>query len=146
MATSAPASTAGGVRRVALWITLVLVGVVAIGVLVQIYLIASYIFGAGTDALDAHKDVGNVIRAVEIAVFVVGLVAWWGRWGRVGLALALPVVGEIQIAFTDGDDWVGGLHGLLAIAVLGLTGSLSYAARSDLGITRPRRPAGRPPA
>jgi hypothetical protein len=136
--TSSPAQAAAGPRRVALWITLILVGVVALGVLVQVYLIAAYIFGAGTDALNAHKDLGNALHGVEIAAFIAGLVAWWGRWPRVGLALALPVVGTIQILFSSGDDWVGGIHGLLALAVLGLAGAVSHACRDDLGLTRRR--------
>jgi hypothetical protein len=131
---SAPAAV--GARRAALWVVLVLVGLVALGVLAQVYLIASYIFGAGTDALDAHKDLGNVVWGVEVVALLAGLVAWWGRWARVGLALALPVLGTIQIVFSGSDEWVGGLHGLLALGVFALAGALSHASRRDLGLTR----------
>lgn len=136
MATSSPAREAAGARRTALWFVLVLVGVVAVGVLVQVYLIASYIFGAGSDALDAHKAVGNVVWGAEVLAMVAGLVAWWGRWPRVGLAVALPVLGTIQILFSGGNDWVGGIHGLLALGVLGLAGAVSHASRRDLGLDR----------
>jgi hypothetical protein len=138
MASSSPATPVAPARRAALWVTLILVGVLALGILAQVYLIASYIFGAGADALDAHKNLGNAINGVEIAVFVAGLVAWWARWGRVGLALALPVLGTIQIAFSNGDDWVGGVHGLLALLVFALAGTLSHACREDLGLARAR--------
>jgi hypothetical protein len=131
---------ATGTRRAALWAVLVLSTLVAVGVLLQVYLIASYIFGAGGDALDAHKDAGNVVHAVEIVTFLVGLGAWWGRWPRVVLALALPVIGTVQILFSDGDDWVGGLHGLFALAVFALAGAVNHAARQDLGLRGRDRP------
>lgn len=119
-------------RRNALWIVLVLAALVVIGVFVQVYLIASYFFGA--DALDAHQDVGGIVHLVEVLVFIAGAVAWWGNWRKVGMAFALPVIGTIQLAFSDGDEWVGGLHGLLALFVLGLAIELASAARRELGV------------
>ncbi len=136
MATSSPTLEATGARRTALWFVLVLASLVVLGVLVQVYLIASYIFGAGSDALDAHKATGNVVWGAEILALVAGLVAWWGRWARVGLVLALPVLGTIQVFFSGSHDWVGGIHGLLALGVFGLAGAVSHASRRDLGFTR----------
>ena len=42
-------------NRPFLWANLVLAALVVVGVFVQVYLIASYIFGAGQDALDAQR-------------------------------------------------------------------------------------------
>ena len=60
-----------------------------IGVFVQVYLIASYFLGAGTDALDAHKDLGGIVHAVEVLAFLFSLGGYWRRWVDVGWAFAL---------------------------------------------------------
>jgi hypothetical protein len=146
MTTARPEAELVGPRRTAVWAVLILVGLVAIGVLVQVYLIASYIFGAGVDALDAHKTMGNVVHGLEVLTFLVALYAWWGRWALATLALSLPVIGTIQVFFADGDEWVGGVHGLLALIVFALAGAISHTCRRDLGLTRPRGGGGPPAA
>ena len=118
-----------GVRGPALWAVSGLAALVAVGVFVQVYLIASYIFGA--DALDAHKAVGFTVHLVEVLVFLVALVAWWKEWRKVGLAFALAVIGTVQLAFSDGERWVGGLHGLLALVVLVLAALVHVRAMRD---------------
>jgi len=100
-----------------LWTQLVLAAAVALGVWLQVYLIASYFSGAA-DALDLHQTVGEIMRGVEVLVFLTALGAWWRNWGKIGHAFGLAVVGTIQISLTGSDDWIGGLHGLLALALL----------------------------
>lgn len=118
-------------RTRALWVQSGLGALVGIGVLVQVYLIAAYIFGAGTSALNAHKSAGWVVLVLEILVFLVGLAAWWGDPRALGLALALPVVGGIQIAFANATEWVGALHGAGAIVVLLLAGLIHVKAMRE---------------
>lgn len=123
-------------RRFGLWAVFVFSAIVAVGVVVQVYLIAAYFFGA--DALDAHGFVGGgVVHGAEVLAFLGALAAWWRRWALVGLALALPVIGTIQIAFVDGDEWVGAFHGLLAMVVMFLGAWLAWLAWREL---RPRTP------
>jgi hypothetical protein len=100
----------------ALRIQLGLAGLVVLGVFVQVYLIASYIFGA--DTLDAHKSIGLGVHAVEVLVLIAALFAKNERL----LSLGLAVIGTIQIALSDADEYVGGLHGLFALFVLVLAG------------------------
>ncbi len=95
-------------------IQMVLAGIVIFGVLLQVYLIASYIFGA--DSLDAHKSVGFIVHVFEVLVLVAALVAKHDRL----LALALAVLGTVQLSLAGADKYVGGLHGLFAMVVLGL--------------------------
>jgi hypothetical protein len=104
-------------RPIALRIAAGLAGLVALGVFVQVYLIASYIFGEA-DALDAHQGVGFMVHNIEIVAFLAALAGWWGRWRLVGLAFLLPLIGTIQVLFNEGEGWVGGFHGLLALVVL----------------------------
>lgn len=125
-------------RRSALWIETVLAALVVIGVCVQVYLIGAYTFRAGKDALDAHRNVGGIVHIVEVLVLVAALVAFWGvRWGWIGHAASLPIIGTIQLAFANGDRWVGAFHGLLALAVLVIAASIVRVNLVEL------RPGGR---
>ena len=122
-------------RRWGLWATLIFSAIVAVGVWVQVYLIAAYFFGA-VDAKDAHGAFGGlVVHGAELLAFLGALAGWWRRWARVGLAFALIAVGTIQIAFVDGEEWIGALHGLLAMVVMVLAAYLAWLAWRDL---RPR--------
>jgi hypothetical protein len=109
-------------RTRALWSQSGLAAAVGVGVAIQIYLIAAYIFHAGSGALSAHKAVGYVVLVLEVLVFLVAFAAWPGDRRAILLSLALPVAGIIQIAFAQGSSWVGALHGLGALVVLVLSG------------------------
>ncbi len=109
--------------RIAFRVQMVLAGIVVFGVLLQVYLIASYLFGA--DTLEAHKNVGGVVHIFEVLVLIAGLVAKHDRL----LALALAVLGTVQLALAGADEYVGGLHGLFAIVVLALAGWILLRGR-----------------
>jgi hypothetical protein len=113
-----------GLRRGATVAQLVLACAVVVGVFAQVYLIGAYIFGAGTDALNAHKDLGGVVHALEVLTLVASLVARLPR-NDLLLSLALAVVGTIQLALADSEKWVGGLHPLFAMFVLVLAGLIA---------------------
>ena len=133
-------------RRTALKVQAALAGLIALLVVLQVYFIASHFFGA-EDALDIHETNGfAVIHPLELLVFLVGIYAWWRNWRMVGWAFLLPLIGTIQIAFTEGDGWVGGLHGLLALVVGGLAGHIAAIAwrasnRTEPDLTTDRRVA-----
>jgi peptidoglycan/LPS O-acetylase OafA/YrhL len=131
-------------NRPFLWIQLVLAALVVLGVWLQVYFIASYFFGAA-DALDVHKTIGEIMRGVEVLVFLAALGAWWRNWGKIGHAFGLAAVGTIQIALSGGDDWVGGFHGLLALAILVMAVFIVKDDAEALGLTRGRGDAGAAP-
>lgn len=120
--------------RAFLWANLILAVLVAVGVFVQVYLIASYFFGAGQDALDAHKNLGGIVHIVEVLVFLAAIGGYWRRWGEIGLSFSLAVIGTIQLGLADGDDWVGGLHGVFALVVLLLAGAIAHRTMRALGV------------
>ena len=62
------------------------------------------------------------MHIVEVLVFLAAIGGYWRRWGEIGLSFALAVIGTIQLGLADGDDWVGGLHGVFALLVLILAG------------------------
>jgi hypothetical protein len=116
-----------GVRVGARWAHLVLaLGVVA-GVFVQVYLIGAYIFGAGQGALDAHKSTGWTVHGFEMLVFVAALVAWV-PWVDIVLSLLLAVIGTVQVFLASEHGWVGGVHPVLALVVVGLAAMLILRA------------------
>lgn len=122
--------------RAFLWITLVLATLVAVGVILQVYFIASYAFGAGEDALDIHKDLGGIVHGIEVLTFLATIGAFWRRWWDIGLGFLLGALGTVQLAFAEGDDWVGGLHGLFALVVFVLAAVISHRAMRGLGLGR----------
>lgn len=124
------------IQRGLRWAVLVSAGLVVLGVFLQVYLIASYIFGAGEDALDAHVDAGGLVHLFELLAFVLAIGAWWKAWRGIILPFALAAIGTIQIGLSEADDWAGGLHGLFALIVLILAHALAVRTMRDLGIGR----------
>jgi hypothetical protein len=128
------------VNRAFLWVNMVLATLVVIGVFVQVYLIGSYIFGAGTDALDAHEHSGDVIHLIEVLVFLSAIPAFWRRWPEIGWSLALGILGTIQVGLANGDDWVGGLHAFFALIVFVLAAVITHRDMRFLGLGRHAAP------
>lgn len=131
-------------RRPFVWISLVLCWIVIAGIIVQLYLIAAWVFGE-SGALDAHKFVGGaIVHPAEILVFLIGLAAWWGTWRNVGVSFSLALLGTIQVFFAGSlndpkNGYVHGLHGGLVLIVAALA---LYIARREtrglgLGAARP---------
>jgi hypothetical protein len=133
-------------RRPFVWISLVLSWIVLVGLAVQLYLIAAYIFGSG-GALDAHKFIGGaIVHPAEVLIFLASLAAWWGAWRNVGLSFALALVGTIQVFFV-GDlggkhGYVHGLHGGLVLVVGWVAWLVMRRDTGALGLQRGARPAG----
>jgi hypothetical protein len=127
-----------GVRVGGRWVHLVLALAVVAGVFVQVYLIGAYIFGAGQGALDAHKTAGWTVHGFEMLVFVAALLAWLPSVDLV-LSLLLAALGTVQVALASEHRWVGGLHPLLALVVVGLAATLVRRAirrRLDARVVR----------
>jgi hypothetical protein len=114
-------------RAGAAWAHLGLAVAISLAVCVQVYLIGSYVFGAGQGALDAHRSLGFGVHGGELTLVVLALVAWLPRTD-VALTVLLAVAGTAQVALASGHGWVGGLHPLGALLVLVLPGVLSHRA------------------
>ena len=120
------------IRRGATWAHLGLALLVILGVFVQVYLIGAYIFGAGPEALDAHRTVGFTVHGFEVLILLAALAAWLPR-ADLGLSLLMAVGGTVQLALAGAEKWTGALHPLGALFVLVLGAVL---VRRDL---RPAR-------
>jgi hypothetical protein len=105
-----------------LWLVLVGGVLVVLAVLWQSFTIAAYARGAGEGALDAHGFGSLFVHIGQLAIVIGALVAFWGNWTQVGLALGFLVLSFAQLAFLGDNekegDWVNGLHGFLALVVL----------------------------
>ena len=122
-------------RAAAGWVHLALAVAIVAGVVVQVYLIGAYIFGAGQSALDYHRSMGWTVHGFELMLFAAALAAWLPRLD-VGLSFVLAAVGTAQVSLASGHRWVGGLHPVLALAVVALATALALRA------TRRHRAAG----
>lgn len=122
------------VTRALRWIIVVLATIVVAGVFAQAYLISAAYLGVGTDAIDAHGTVDGIVHGIQAVIFLASLAAFWRRWTDVALPFALIAIGTIQIGLLDADEWVGGLHGLLAMVVLVLAAFIAMRALRALGI------------
>jgi len=131
-------------RVAARWVHLALALAIVAGVVVQVYLIGAYIFGAGQSALDYHRSMGWTVHGFELMLFAAALVAWLPRLD-LGLSFVLAAVGTAQVSLASGHRWVGGLHPVLALVVVALAAALALRATSRqraAGIIR-RRPRAR---
>jgi len=107
---------------------------VVVLVCVQIYLIATYIFGS-VGALHAHMAVGHVVVGIEVLVFLTGIIGFRHDRTEVRLSTALVVVGALQAelaADLGHSPQVHAFHGLLAVAVLLLAWRIAARTRSSI--------------
>ena len=125
-----------GWRRPVAWLYVGAACIVAAGVLLQSFSIAAYVRGAGSSARDLHVTGGFVTHNVEIVLFLIAVVAFWGAWRVVGFALLLPIIGTAQVLLIGDTDeqggWLNGLHGLLALVVLVMALLLAEIGRRSL--------------
>lgn len=134
-------------KRVFLWVSLVLASIVVIGIVIQLYLIAAWIFGAGKGALDAHKAVGGaVVHPAEILVFLVSFGAWSKDWRNIGISFSLALLGTIQVFLAGNvtnpsNGYLHGLHGGLALFVAALAVYICWREKNALGFRRSPAPA-----
>jgi len=131
-------------RRGFLWASFLLASAAVIAIVLQVYFIAAWVFGA-SDALSAHRTTGSVVWGLEILAFVAALVAWWRTWSKVAWSIAFAALGTVQIGLVgDIEDpksgWLHGLHGGLALFVVALGAHIARREARALGLrdTAPR--------
>lgn len=131
-------------RRIFLWLNLVLSTLVVIAVFIQAYLITAYLSGAGEGARDAHETLGFAgIHPAELLIFLTAFGAWPRAWRWIGFTFFLFALGTAQLflappAEDRASGWVHGLHGLLALLVMVIAAVIAHRAIHDLGLRRGR--------
>jgi hypothetical protein len=130
-------------QRLGLWGTFVFAALAAIGMGLQVYLIAGVIFGE-SGWLDEHKDLGKLVHLFYILTFVAALVGVWPNWRGALWPFVLAVLGSIQafLAFGGGQDEGGenaalhAFHGALAPIVFVIAVWIGWQAYRALGFGR----------
>jgi len=130
------------VRRAFLWVSFGLSVLVLAGIVLQLYFIAAWLFGAGNGALDAHKAVGGaVVHPAEVLIFLAAFGAWRRNWRAIGWSFALALLGTIQVIAVGDvsnptDGWWHGLHGGLVLFVVAVAVYILRRDASALGLRR----------
>jgi hypothetical protein len=124
-------------QRLGLWGTTIFAALAAIGVLIQVYLIAGFLFGE-TGWVDTHKDLGKVfVHPMYILTFLAALVGAWPNWRLALWPFVLAVLGSIQ-AFLAGGDMSGAVHafhGALVPVVFVLAVWIGWRAYTEVRVT-----------
>jgi len=132
-----------GFRKGAFGLYRVLIALYTLVVVVQIFLAGLGIYGAdgaptdddASSTLDPHRFVGHILtQPVALLILIVALIARPGR-KIISLTVALFVLGIVQVALGiagEGTPFLGGLHAVNAILVLGLAATLTVKANPGL--------------
>jgi hypothetical protein len=86
----------------------------------------------GSGTLDAHRGLGFFLTMPGALLFlIVALIAWHPNMRIRVVSIVLPFLTFLQMILAGIGKWVGGLHPVNAILVLGLFGWLFYALRQE---------------
>jgi len=130
------------VRTAADKIYAVLTAILVLGIVVQFFLAGLGVFGVDghkdlgkATSLDPHRALGDILAAVALLMLIAALVAHVEKlamWGSLALVL---LIGGAQTALAAGGEnhhWLGGLHALDGVLILGLAGYMHRTSRPRL--------------
>jgi hypothetical protein len=145
--TSGPASTGGdvaGARRGADIVFAYLAALLVLGIVVQFFLAGLGVFGIDghkdlekATSLDPHRALGHILAGVAILMFIAALVARTSKakiWVSIVIALLTELVQSALAGGGEDHHWLGGLHALDGLIILGLAGWMHRISRDRLGI------------
>ena len=138
-------SEVSGARAGAEKVFAYLAALMLLGVIVQFFLAGLGVFSiAGhkklddVSGLDPHRAVGSALALVALLMLIAALVARASRQAWVSLALLVLIL-VVQTALAAGGDthhWLGGLHALDGVIILGLAGWMHRVSRDRLGFMK----------
>ena len=115
------------IRRGAAFLHLLLTGLVLAGVVVEVAL-GGFVVSGALDA-DAHEIAGFVLLLVTVAAFLAALAAWLPA-RDLGLTFALVAVAFAAVLLPNAaNDWLEGLHVVVALVLFWLALTLFGRAR-----------------
>ncbi|HEX4655413.1 MAG TPA: DUF6220 domain-containing protein [Mycobacteriales bacterium] len=138
--TSAPEVT--GARAKADTVFAYLAALLVLAIIVQFFLAGLGVWGIDqrkldkATALDPHRAVAGVIALIAILMFIAALVARTSRakiWVSILTAVLAEVVQALLAAGGEHQHWVGGLHVIDGLIILGLAGWMHRISRSRIG-------------
>lgn len=143
MSQSEPALS--GARRAADTVFAYLAALLVLGVIVQFFLAGLGVFDiAGhrnlddVNGLDPHRALGHILGAVAILMFIAALIARTSK-AKIWVSIVIALLAElVQSALAGGGEdhhWLGGLHALTGVIILGLAAWMHRISRDRLPVT-----------
>lgn len=119
-----------------------LAALLVLGIVVQFFLAGFGVFSipghkdlGNVSDLDPHRAVAGILAAIAILMFIAALVARTSK-AKIWVSILIAVLAEpIQGLLASGGEnhhWVGGLHVLDALIILGLAGWMHRVSRSRI--------------
>ena len=143
---SEPTPEVSGARAAADTVFAYLAALLVLGIVVQFFLAGLGVFGiAGhadldkVKALDPHRALGHILSGVALLMFIAALVARTGKakiWGSIVIALLVELVQASTAGAGSDHHWLGGLHALDGLVILGLAGWMHRVSRNRLGFMK----------
>jgi hypothetical protein len=140
--TPAPANEITGARAAADTVFAYLAALLVLGIVVQFFLAGLGVWGIDqhkldkATSIDPHRALAAILAAIAILMFIAALVARTSK-AKIWLSILVAVLAEpVQGLLASGGEhqhWVGGLHVLDALIILGLAGWLHRISRSHIG-------------
>jgi len=144
--TTTATSEVSGARAGADTVFAYLAALLVLGIVVQFFLAGLGAFGiAGhkdledATSLDPHRALGHILAGVAILMFIAALVARTSK-AKIWVSILIALLTElVQTALASGGEdhhWVGGLHALDGLIILGLAGWMHKVSRDRLGFMK----------
>ena len=99
----------------------------------------------GSTTLDPHRFLGFVLTEPLALLFLItALLAWYPDRRVRTVSIVAPILTFVQLVLAGIGKWVGGLHVLNAVLILGMYGWLTYRLRREQPASAEAPPATAP--
>jgi heme A synthase len=99
----------------------------------------------GSTTLDPHRVLGFILTEPLAILFLIAALLAWHPDKRVRIvSIVAPILTFVQLVLAVVGKWVGGLHVLNAILILGMYGWLAYTLRHEQPSATQAEPATSP--
>lgn len=138
-----PSAEVGGARRGADTVFAYLAALLVLGIIVQFFLAGFGVFSITghndlekVKDLDPHRALGHILAGVAILMFIAALIARTSKakiWVSIVIALLAELLQSALASAAEDHHWVGGLHVLNGLIILGLAAWMHRISRNRLG-------------
>ena len=139
------ASAATGTPSKADTVFAYLAALLVLAVIVQFFLAGLGVWGIDqrkldkATSIDPHRVFADVIALIALLMFIAALVARTSKariWVSITIVVLAAVVQSLLAAGGEHQHWVGGLHVLDGLVILGLAGWMHSSTRSHIGFMK----------
>ena len=122
-----------------------LAALLVLAVIVQFFLAGLGVWGIDqrkldkATSLDPHRAVADLIALIALLMFIAALVSRTSKpriWVSITIAILAAAVQSLLAAGGEHQHWVGGLHVLDGLVILGLAGWMHSSTRGLIGFMK----------